>query len=391
MAGKAGRKAQRIGGAPGDAGEQPVAAAAQLHDDARPVAPAQRDDLDGQLVQRRDALLRRQRQHDVVGVDAHAHPCSLPRRDARQQQPAAGDRQLAQPVGVMGGDAGTDDRAGIADAQRRHGLRVAQNLGRRARAHHPSLIDRDHRGGKPRDLGDRMADIKDRHLRLAAEPFQVGQDLGLAGLVQRGERLVHQKQARAAEQSPADGDALTLAARQGARPAGQQRADAQHLDHALHVGNIGPVAAGEPASVAEVLAHGHMREEPRLLEDVADAPPVRRQKNTLARIEQRIAIDPGMTGIDRDQAGQRVDHRGLARAGAAEQGGDAGRRLEGDVERKAGKGMADGDGQAHAPRILRATSRLTHSDSSSAAIATTTETMTSRAAEASPPGTCRKA
>ena len=77
-----------------------------------------------------------------------------------------------------------------------------------------------------------MADIDDRDLRLVAQPLDIGQDLGLARVVERGQRLVHQDQLRAGEQRAADRDALLLAARQQAGPAVEQMADAEQVDDA---------------------------------------------------------------------------------------------------------------------------------------------------------------
>jgi hypothetical protein len=63
-----------------------------------------------------------------------------------------------------------------------------------------------------------MADIEDRHTRLVAQALDVRQDLDAALLVERGQRLVHQQQARMGEQGAADRDALLLAARQRVGP-----------------------------------------------------------------------------------------------------------------------------------------------------------------------------
>jgi hypothetical protein len=49
--------------------------------------------------------------------------------------------------------------------------------------------------------------------------------------VERGQRLVHQQQARAGRQRAGDRDALALAAGERVGPALQQVADAQQLDH----------------------------------------------------------------------------------------------------------------------------------------------------------------
>ena len=84
------------------------------------------------------------------------------------------------------------------------------------------------------------------------------------------------------EQRPADGDALLLAARQPARPALEQAADAEQVDHPLEV--VAALARRrEPAAVEQVLPHGQVREQPPLLEHVADPAPVRAARTCRAR------------------------------------------------------------------------------------------------------------
>ena len=107
-------------------------------------------------------------------------------------------------------------------------------------------------GGQPRDLDDRMADIDDRHPGLVAQPLDIGQDLGLARLVERSERLVHQDQPRAGEQRTADRHALLLAAGQQVRPAVEQVADAEQIDDRVFLG-MALAARREPAAIGEVL------------------------------------------------------------------------------------------------------------------------------------------
>ena len=80
--------------------------------------------------------------------------------------------------------------------------------------------------------GDRMADVHDRNVELVAQALDVVEDLGLARHVERGQRLVHQQNARLREQRAADRDALLFAARQRPRLAPQQRAEAEQVDDA---------------------------------------------------------------------------------------------------------------------------------------------------------------
>ena len=135
-----------------------------------------------------------------------------------------------------------------------------------------------------------MADIDDGHARLVAQALQIGQDLGLALLVERGERLVHQEKARRGEQRPADGDALLLAAGKIGRLAVEEVADAEEVDHAAGVFRARALGQ-EPAAVVKVLPHGEMREEPCLLEDIAEAAAVRRHEEAAGGIDQHVAVE----------------------------------------------------------------------------------------------------
>jgi hypothetical protein len=66
--------------------------------------------------------------------------------------------------------------------------------------------------GQPGDLVRRMADVDQRDVEFLAQAFQPGQEFLLAGMVERGQRLVHQQQARLREERPGDRHALLLAA-----------------------------------------------------------------------------------------------------------------------------------------------------------------------------------
>ena len=54
-----------------------------------------------------------------------------------------------------------------------------------------------------------MADIKDWQAQIA-QAFQIGQDLGLAGLVQGGQRFVQKQQFGRGQDGAAEGHALTF-------------------------------------------------------------------------------------------------------------------------------------------------------------------------------------
>ncbi len=103
--------------------------------------------------------------------------------------------------------------------------------------------------------------------------------------VDRAERLVHEHDRRVGRQRARHADALTLAAGELARiaPAVGRRLEADEVEQLIDPASD---AIGGPAQQARddanVLADGEVREEPDLLDDIADAPPQldRRQAHT---------------------------------------------------------------------------------------------------------------
>ena len=239
------------------------------------------------------------------------------------------------------------------------------------------------------DFRDRMADIEDRYSRLRAETLEIGQNLCLAQLIQRGERLVHQQDTRRAQERAADGDALLLAARQPSGPAVEQVPDPEDFDDLPDVLRLG-AARCEPAAERKVLADREVGEQAPFLEHVADPTAMRRKRDPATRIEQdRIAcLDPSL--VRPQQARDRFDDRGLARARTPEQRRDAVGRGEFRVERESLEAMPERNVQAHLAATQRAIRRETNSEARRAAIATAIETTTSLTADDSPPGTWRK-
>src|SRR5262249_46077573 len=134
--------------------------------------------------------------------------------------------------------------------------------------------------------------------------------------------------------------------------------------------------------------HRHVRKQPAFLEDVADAPAVRRHVDALLRVEQHGAVELDAAAIGLDQPGGEVGDGGLAGPGGAEQRGDAFGGLELRCEAKVAEPFLDVDQQhGHSPWKRRPARRANHSDAISATSASTIATTTRRPAAASPPGT----
>src|SRR5262249_1340039 len=126
----------------------------------------------------------------------------------------------------------------------------------------------------------------------------------------------------------------------------------------------------------------------RLLKDIADAAPVRRQRDPARRIEQHRAIDRDAPALRPREAGDDVDDRGLAGARAAEERRHPGACREAQVEREGAEATRDLDLEDEARESRRPMRRARSSAKSSAAIESTTEMTVRRNAPASPPGTC---
>ncbi len=275
--------------------------------------------------------------------------------------------------------------AGLGTAGQRREIEPRHYLGGRAGRGDPSLRQNYQRGSQPSHLGDRVADIDDRDTRLIAQPLNVGQDLGLTVFVERGQRLVHQQQPGAGEQGATDGDALLLATGKQSRPATQQVPDAEHVDH------LGEVAMtlqrpGEPPAVEQVLPHGQVREQTAFLEDIGGSAAMPRHKYIAVGVGEDLVSDhnPGVIGTD--EAGNRVDQRGLAGARAAEQRREPAITRKIRVQSEVAETVADPNLEHQSPMTLRVASRASSSETRSAAIDIAIETRVRRSAPRSPPG-----
>ena len=245
----------------------------------------------------------------------------------------------------------------------------------------------DERGREPGHLGDGMADVDDGDAGLIAQPFDVGQDLRLARFIERGQRLVHQQQARIGEQGPANGDALLLAAGEPAWTPLEEGTDAEQVHHPFEiVASLGP--GREPAAVEEVLPHREMRKQTALLEDVADPAAMARHEHAAGGVDQDLIANRYVSLLGAYQSSDDVDDRRLAGARPAEQRDQAAAGLETRIEQEVSEAMPDVDGQRHSTSRRRLTLRAISSDASRASIEIATETSVRRSAPASPPGTC---
>ena len=93
--------------------------------------------------------------------------------------------------------------------------------------------------------------------------------------IQRREGFVQQQEIRARCQRARQRDPAFFAAGEIAHPAVQQRGDIEEPRHLFDRGRAWRRAA---AGIVDIPPHTEMGEKPRILEDQADAAPVRRQR-----------------------------------------------------------------------------------------------------------------
>ena len=192
---------------------------------------------------------------------------------------------------------------------------------------------------------------------------------------------------RLREQSAADGNALTFAARQSVRTARNQRADIEQLDHLVE-SHRHRARRRATQTEAEIGCHGHVRKQPRILKDKTHASSFRLQPDAGRGVGQHLTIDRDPTLIGAQQSRGSGNDRGLTGTRRPEQHGHTWRRrFERHVHPHRRETMPQPNAQAHRPSI--AFSRLAiHSDSSRPISASVSDTSDSSAAFASPPGTC---
>ena len=114
--------------------------------------------------------------------------------------------------------------------------------------------------------------VQHRGSELAVQPLELRAHVVAEIGVEIGQGLVEEQQPRAANEGPADRDALLLASARGLRLAVQDMADAQHLRHFGHPRpDLGAGGPGFPERVGEILEDRKVRIESERLEHHRDA------------------------------------------------------------------------------------------------------------------------
>ena len=159
-----------------------------------------------------------------------------------------------------------------------------------------------------------MRDVDGRDPEPVVQPRQLGAHVDTELGVEVRERLVHQEGLRLADDRPAHGDALALAARERARSALEQVLQPEQprdvLDAAL---DLRLRRLAHLQAVAEVLRDGHVRVEGVVLEDHRDVAVAGRQARNLA------VADPDLPLGHHLEPGDHPQQCRLAAAGRADE------------------------------------------------------------------------
>ena len=126
----------------------------------------------------------------------------------------------------MAADLAVDHRFGIVLAGEGQ-VGLQQDVLERAAGAYLAFIEQHQMIGQARHFVRRMTDVEHGDVQLLVQALQVGQHLLLALEIERGQRLVHQQQARAGHQCTGDADALAFAAGQRRGHALEQMTDAE--------------------------------------------------------------------------------------------------------------------------------------------------------------------
>ena len=203
-----------------------------------------------------------------------------------------------------------------------------------------TIVEKNHLVAEALDLGHVVGNVEDRQREMIAQLFNERENFRLRPAVQRRKRLIHQQDPRLREQGAANADALTLSSGEIAWRTIQKRTDSQKVDDFVEV-DRGSVMLLVGSAEQQVLSHGEVGKEARLLKHVAQRSLMRRNEST-APVLPDLARDIAEAILDVDQSGDAAQHSRLAAARRAEQHRDPGRRnLEDSVERELTDGAAE--------------------------------------------------
>ncbi len=231
-----------------------------------------------------------QRQAHVAGVHTKAQTLAQGFRTLRDQHFAAGKAQPGQVVlGIMSGNLAFDHHTGVV-AEGGRQVQSRQRLAQFALSDGAALLQQHHVVGQPRHFVRRVADVEHGDIQLVMQAFQIRQDLTLALEVERGQRFVHQQQARAGQQCAGNADALAFAAGQSVRHALEQMVDTQQF-HRLLQRHTALWCRYSAHAEFQIASHGKVGEQVGLLKHVTNGATVWWYEQVLRTVLPTFTID----------------------------------------------------------------------------------------------------
>src|SRR5438552_1346149 len=212
--------------------------------------------------------------------------------------------------------------------------RPPRDLGRRTRLNDAAGFE-DHQSIRERDRFERIVRDDDAYPveRREMAP-EVPPDRAARGGVQRGERLVQEKQARFSGERARESDALRLPARERTRLRLLVRAEVKPIEPGLRSGTrVLRRRAARAKTEGHVLERGEMREKQVILEDDTDRTALRSEMDAARHVVEDDIVERDATGIQRDESGEGAKEGRLAGAVRSQHRDDLARRhVDRDVE-----------------------------------------------------------
>ena len=201
-----------------------------------------------------------------------------------------------------------------------------------------------------------VGDVDHREVVFGGESAQDQPERGAQRLVERGQGLVEQQDARSRDDRPGERDALTLPTGQGVGPAPGELAQ---LDGLERLGDERPSACGRhlraTQRVGDVVRHAEVGPHGVVLEDHAEPAFLGREVYPVA--DEGAVADPDRARRGAFEPGDGAEEGGLAGTGRAHEGEDP-PGVHVDIEVLEGDGLAEADADAAGVEFRHGSSRM---------------------------------
>ena len=187
--------------------------------------------------------------------------------------------------------------------------RIAIGRGRRIELLHAGFVHDQDLVGHHERLALVVSDVDRGHTEFTLNASEFDLHLLTEFLVERGKRLVQQKQSRLEDQRPGDSNPLLLPAREFRDPAVLETGEPHQLQVTVYsLGNRSGVETAHLQRKSDVLGYRHVRKERELLEDHADGSTMRRNR------VDRLPIDIDVATAELRETGDQSQKSALAAA-----------------------------------------------------------------------------